>query len=578
MKQQFQPPQQRRPVKPTLSKTTSTSPKPRVNNNSPPARILRVDPAKAEKYRREGELRIKEQVLEEEKRRMELKREKNRLKKERKKAAKAEEPWYSQALSAVGSAAKTVLPLLVGMGDYATEDGILKTADPPETNSLLAAQSAGKYGSYGVPFMHSEKHCVKVTHREYLGDIYSTTSSFVTEQFDINPGLDTSFPWLSGIASRFTGYRMKGAVVQFVSEGSEYTNSAGLGYVALAAQYNADDPAFTNKKDMLNSLFSNAAKPSKSIPMWIECKPQAIVLDSHFVRSGTLPAEKDLNLYDLCRVSIAAGGNTVSDVIVGELWITYDVEFVLPTLQNRYDSTMFYARYKAEGVTNALTSMGTSWSRAADSTRDLTISKVGNVVSLVLPKRTPNKLKITIRWTFAGSFVALTAPTHTQIHGTLVPDWDGVSNVASAAGGVSVAQGFNFEPPSDNTPGQIDFDTTSCTTYSGATQFWFEVIQVPESKLIPPNSSIFDKLGLGRQEKYSAFMEKIIPQIKAMEEPLVLRETLSFRLLSVGAELYLVNCATQRKISAPGFEKLAYTPDDVWDNLARAKFAEHGSS
>jgi len=53
-------------------------------------------------------------------------------------------------------------------------------------------------------------------------------------------------------------------VFDFVSEGSEYTNSAGLGYVAMSTQYDAGSAPFVDKRSLLNAQFADAAKPSKS--------------------------------------------------------------------------------------------------------------------------------------------------------------------------------------------------------------------------------------------------------------------------------------------------------------------------
>jgi len=232
--------------------------------------------------------------------------------------------WWEKLLDVGTHMLPHVLPLLMGAGDYTIKDEV-----PPELNSIAAAATDGKLGAQ-VPAMHTSKTAVRIAHREYLGDVYSSTAAFTPLTFTINPGLATTFPWLSVIAANFQTYRFLGLCFEFISEGSEYANVAGLGYVALATQYNSLEGGFLDKRTMLNYDYSVATKPSNSMIHCVECKPSLLVADTLYVRQGSVPVGADERLYDLGQTTLAVGGNTASNSVIGEVWVSYDIELNIP--------------------------------------------------------------------------------------------------------------------------------------------------------------------------------------------------------------------------------------------------------
>lgn len=93
---------------------------------------------------------------------------------------------------------------------------------------------------------------------------------------------------------------------------------------------------------MDNSEYANSAAPTKSFAHPIECSPEQLALKELYVRHSQSPSG-DLRLYDLGRFSIAVGGQTVADQIIGELWATYEVELYFPLLPNQ--GSNFLANY-----------------------------------------------------------------------------------------------------------------------------------------------------------------------------------------------------------------------------------------
>lgn len=236
------------------------------------------------------------------------------------KKAKKEKNWWDTLAgfggTLLGHAGAAGVKALVGLGDY----------EAVETNSVMAQLSNGSCGST-VPLMENSKVANIIRHREYLGDVFSSTAAFTTTTFNLNPGLDQTFPWLALIANQYESYRMRGLVYEFKSLASEVSGTPGLGYVALATQYNTQQPSFPDKKSMENHEFCNSARPSENFLHPIECKQNQVVLGQQYVRSGAVPTGADVRFYDMGLLTLAVGGQSAAGVVIGELWATYECEF-----------------------------------------------------------------------------------------------------------------------------------------------------------------------------------------------------------------------------------------------------------
>lgn len=194
-------------------------------------------------------------------------------------------------------------------------------------NSIWDKLSAGQ-----VPAMHSTDESIVFRHREYITDIVSSTSPFQATNYDINPGLVTSFPFLSQLAASFQQYRFRGLVYEFKSSSADALSatSTNLGYVALAAQYRSDAPTFTDKIAMMNEMWSVDVKPAENVLLPIECDPNENVLPFNYVRTGPLSPNQDKKFYDVARLCVATGSTPNANTI-GELWVTYEIEFKKPS-------------------------------------------------------------------------------------------------------------------------------------------------------------------------------------------------------------------------------------------------------
>jgi len=204
-----------------------------------------------------------------------------------------------------------------GAGDYTVHSNSISLSSKVAADTDL------------VPSFRGKMRETRIQHREYLGDVISsaTSGAFSNTMYRINPGIVTSFPWLSVIAQNFDQWKPNGIVVCFKSTSSVYNGSSqALGTVIIASDYDLTDAAYSSKIEMENSEFAVSAKSSDNILHPIECaigERQVKVLKC---RGVTTPSD-NLQWYDLCNLQVATQGITGSSVNLGELWVTYDISF-----------------------------------------------------------------------------------------------------------------------------------------------------------------------------------------------------------------------------------------------------------
>lgn len=231
-------------------------------------------------------------------------------------------PIGAMAGSWLGGKAGELFSSVTGFGDYSIAQNSLMKGGMSMPQIINSSKSGG----------------VVVRHCEYIGEVRATTD-FTPVKYPLNPGLRSSFPWLSQIAVNFDQYRWRGVIFGFKSTSSDSvlsTNaSTSLGSVNLATDYDASDAPFINKREMLNTMFANSTKPSCNLLHPIECKTTLSPMRLQYVRGGANPPNTDIKMYDLGNFYVATEGmqNIVLTQSVGELWVTYEVEFYKQQVQ-----------------------------------------------------------------------------------------------------------------------------------------------------------------------------------------------------------------------------------------------------
>jgi len=196
----------------------------------------------------------------------------------------------------------------------------------------FAPVSQGKSMRMVNPQMKSNKNGnLRITRREYIADMSPDPTGaglFEIDEFRVNPGLPTSFPWLSRLAINFEKYRFHKLVFSFQTE----SPSTYSGTVMLAASYDVHDSIPVSKQEILGQSSSSRSPP------WA---PNSFAMDLvrmgnqlRLIRSGLVPVGADSTLYDAGSFQFAsqgvADGGTGITTSIGELWVEYDVELAIP--------------------------------------------------------------------------------------------------------------------------------------------------------------------------------------------------------------------------------------------------------
>lgn len=221
--------------------------------------------------------------------------------------------------ASIGSGLGAALSKWLGSGDYQVS-----------SNSMVSAMKA----SGSIPLMHKNDQSVVVRHKEFIGEIKSSIGYTVQYSLELNPGVSDTFPWLSNIARNYQEYRFKGVIFHYIpTSGSAVasTNNA-LGSVMLQTSYRATDTPPDSKRELLNEYWSTETAPFETTCHPIECNPSENPFNIQYVRQVAVPEGDNLLMYDLGVTHIATSGQQVDNVVLGDLWVTYEVELKKPIL------------------------------------------------------------------------------------------------------------------------------------------------------------------------------------------------------------------------------------------------------
>jgi hypothetical protein len=291
--------------------------------------------------------------------------------------------------------------MLTGLGDYNVK-----------TNSLIAEASNGQNGVEAIPEIVNAKHTNIIRHREYVGRVLGATGDFTLISHRINPANDALFPWLSNIAHNYTRYRWRGLVFCFESLSANYAANTAMGYVAMATNYDSAEPVFSDKVSMLNYYFANERKPSTSFIHAVECAPDQNTVTEFYVRNTIVqPTGTDIRLYDIGQFQLAVGGNPVANGYLGDLWVSYEIEFFQEKMPSVLGVNLEAAFVSSSDVVVAATPFG--FTRTIDPASTLHIATTAT--TLTIKPNQAKYLQVSVEWvgTVAG-VIAFPTPTFTN--------------------------------------------------------------------------------------------------------------------------------------------------------------------
>lgn len=235
-----------------------------------------------------------------------------------------------------------------GLGNVALSrlsGGGLYTGSGMYTNNLIsgAGTSIGSVPSFTGG--GDETGSFVVSHSEYLTDIYApgvansgVATPFSLQAFALNPGLQTSFTFLSQIAQNYEEYQFIQLVYNYRSTTTDIGNSTTgqCGTVIMACNYNANNPSFVDKQSMMEYAHAASAKVTEDLAFGVECDPAKSAAGSTalYIRSNPVAVGQDLKTYDigLFQVALANVPPAYNGLPIGELWVTYKVMLRKPKL------------------------------------------------------------------------------------------------------------------------------------------------------------------------------------------------------------------------------------------------------
>lgn len=199
-----------------------------------------------------------------------------------------------------------------------------------QSNSLVD-EGAAVPGFNDVP----DGNSVVISHREYISDVYGpNTNTFTNVAYEINPGLERTFPWLSQIACNYDEYTIQQLMFTYRPTVTEFAAASGQqGQIIMATQYNAADAPFTDKRVMMQYDGAMSSKVSCEQVHGVECNPAKLSGDQgKYIRNRPVLQEQDINTYDHGKFNIAIADipTTYNNQSIGELWVSYTIELRKP--------------------------------------------------------------------------------------------------------------------------------------------------------------------------------------------------------------------------------------------------------
>jgi len=297
---------------------------------------------------------------------------------------------------------------IFGSGDYQV------LGNAPKYNVLSSSNQ--------IPKFQNTQAGTMVCHREYIGDITGTTV-FNNVAYPLNPGVGTTFPWLSSVASNYQQYRFHGLIFEFRPLITDFVTGDAPGVVIMATNYNADVASYNNKQQMENSEFAVSVKPTQALIHMVECELQQTVLPYAYVRTGAVPSTQDLRLYDLGNFQFATQSNPSQNL--GELWVSYCVEFLKPILPADIGGVVTSGHaYRTNASGGSPLGATLVFTRG---TLQLTTS-TSNISFLAVPGQI---YELSVSW--QGIATSVTLPTFSFTGCTTVPSFNGGSNSSSVS-------------------------------------------------------------------------------------------------------------------------------------------------
>jgi hypothetical protein len=165
------------------------------------------------------------------------------------------------------------------------------------------------------------RYCIK--HRELVAEINGSVAYAIQQKFTINPGFDSSFPWLAPIANQWEQYHFMDLSYHYI--GRCPTTFAGS--IMLVPEYDILDPDPASKIEASTYIGAIEQSPWTNFTCRLNTRALHPMGPKKYIRSG--PVIGDLKTYDGGKLLVIAQGQDDTKVC-GDIWVEYTVELYVP--------------------------------------------------------------------------------------------------------------------------------------------------------------------------------------------------------------------------------------------------------
>jgi hypothetical protein len=343
--------------------------------------------------------------------------------------------------------------------------------DMVDTNSLVRSVNAQR--GFEIPTFAplEDGASVRVTHREYLGDVYGPSDgNFVCTQYSINPGMRETFPWLSQCAQNYDEYDLHQCMFTFRSTTTDIGSSTNgqCGTLILATQYNASDAPFADKESMMQYDGAMSSKTTEHQMHGVECDPEKLSGSAgKYIRTGPV-RNQDVKSYDHATMNLAVTGipSGYFGQPLGELWISYTVVLRKPKYfaAKGFDTLrdIFLHANTAGTALSAtpLTTLPNSWLNGYMNSIGSIIDRVNN--RIVFPDNFAGAVRLRFRLVTTG--------------GSITPGGGATLAVSTSPNIAPVSDQYAVSPTGDS-PGALSYDNNG--NAQGIVSFSYDMLIRP---------------------------------------------------------------------------------------------------
>lgn len=291
--------------------------------------------------------------------------------------------------------AKSLISKVTGQGDYEFNETKMNHV-PIQHNTMYTP-------SFTVPqFANSADHGTVVSGCEPMRTIVSSVG-FNRTTIAFNPGLP-DFPWLSRISPAWQRWKPRGVIAMYVPKVTQL-NANGGGQVVLSARYDLTTAAPQSIQEAQIAFGAVPGMPWERSAMAIECKSSLQPTNVLNIRFGDLPSGSTEAFFDHCFFDVCTQGQAAAGVELGQLFIAYEIELLMPTAEHITNSAVL--TFDAYGAVSTANPHGASGAWAVRSNSTLRAALTSNGASVTLDLDDVEPLPIGSTWLVTYSTAAV---------------------------------------------------------------------------------------------------------------------------------------------------------------------------